>query len=154
MGEEELYVLLSCPERRYQFPMRLQAASELNGALEKASHDYRVAAWPEHTRLNQWMLERLPAKQQQLHDAGEPAEQALTNAREILLAQGSQTLGIYPLSQRLMLCVGIETGPDSYFLDVEKIPLPFEPLDNEAVLSLWRRMQELKLTFEGIQIQR
>ncbi|WP_221796274.1 hypothetical protein [Oceanobacter mangrovi] len=151
-----LFVLVSCPERRYQFPFRLHSPADINQALSQAALKYRTSSWPEQARLNQWMLDRLEDRQGLILASrqDQDAVRALRDARELLLTEGSLQLGIRPLSGSLAISVGIESGPDSYFLDVERFPLPFKPLTSVRAAELWRRMETLEETFAGIQIQR
>lgn len=154
METTPLAVLISCPQRRYQFAAQLTSPQDINPTLQHSIRRYRAQAHPEQVQLQRWVMQRLPDKQQQLQTQQPHWTEAhcLKAARELLQAQAGQQQGLYGIADHVTLNVGIENGPDAFFVDVDNFPVPCPPLPALQCRDLWLRMLELRETFTGIDL--
>ncbi|ASP37563.1 hypothetical protein CHH28_02235 [Bacterioplanes sanyensis] len=154
MNTAPLSVLISCPQRRYQLPALIHSPSEINPTLQQCIRRYRAHAFPEQVQLQRWVMQHLASKQQQLarEQPHWTANECFVRARELLQAQAAQQQFLFGIASHVTLSVGIENGPDAYFVDVDNFAVPCPQLTALQCRDLWLRMQELRDTFAGIRI--
>jgi hypothetical protein len=148
--------LLSCPRKRYQYPIEIIASYDLNRILQSSIRQYRCDAFEEDQAVKNYMMQRIDQTLAQLMEQypERSEQQNLRVARQNLADDMMREQDLSLMSGFLTLSVAIDaTRQEQYFVDVEQIPVPFTELQDETCYRLFRQMSDMRDTFAGIDLR-
>ena len=148
--------LLSCPRKRYQYPIDIIASHDINRILQAAIRQYRYDAFEEDQAVKKYMMQRIDTTLEQLNQQfpERTEQQNLRVARQNLADDMMREQDLALMSGFLTLSVAIDaTRQEQYFVDVEQIPVPFTELQDETCYRLFRQMSDMRDTFAGIDLR-